>query len=112
MTHAEKLRDFLNSEGFKIIGEKIVKEDKLYTVICAEYSGVTEEYSKTELVFGKHTPKKKTPEFIEYAEYVKRVYQTKKQGKASAGADVSEEEYYISEIEKLLANSGGKYEGY
>ena len=104
MTHAEKLRDFLNSEGFSIIGEKIVKEDKLYTVICAEYSGNTEEYSKIELIFGKHIHKKKTPEFIEYAEYVKRVYQTKKQGKASAGADVSEEEYYISEIEKLLAN--------
>ena len=102
MTHAEKLRDFLNREGYTIIGEKIIKEDKLYTIISAEYSGVTEEYSKVELIFGKYAPKKPTPDFIEYAEYVKRVYETKKQGKASAGADVSEEEYYITEIDRLL----------
>ena len=90
MTHAEKLRGFLNSAGYSIIGEEIVKEDKLYTVICAEYSGKIEEYSALELVFGKHLPKKRSPEFVEYAEYVRRVYETKKQGKSSAGADVSE----------------------
>ena len=103
MTHAEKLREFLNREGYAIIGESIVKEDKLYTVICAEYRGKSEEYSRTELIFGKHLPKKRTPEFIEYAEYVKRVYETKKQGKTSAGADVSEEEFFIAEIDRLLS---------
>jgi tRNA (adenine22-N1)-methyltransferase len=102
MTHAEKLRDFLNREGYAIIAERMVKEDKLYTIICAEYCGESVEYSKIELIFGKYLPKKRTPEFIEYAEYVKRVYQTKMQGKQSAGADVSEEEYYICEIDKLI----------
>jgi tRNA (adenine22-N1)-methyltransferase len=103
MTHAEKLRDFLNREGYAIIGERIVKEDKLYTVICAEYRGVSEEYSRIDLIFGKILQKKRTPEFLEYAEYVKRVYTVKRDGKRSAGVDVSEEEYYISEIDRILA---------
>ncbi len=102
MTHAEKLRRFLNDEGYAIIGEKIIKEDKLYTVICAEYCGKSEEYSDIELIFGKHLTKKPSAEFIEYAEYVKRVYTVKKEGKLSARADVSEEEYYIAEIDRIL----------
>ena len=103
MTHAEKLRDFLNREGYSIIGERIVKEDKLYQIICAEYSGKSEEYSELELMFGKYLPKKRTAEFIEYAEYVKKVYTVKKEGKGSAGADVTEETRIIADIEKLLA---------
>ena len=103
MTHAEKLRDFLNREGYAIIDERIVKEDKLYTVICAEYRGRTEEYSEIELIFGKHLPKSRSSEFIEYAEYVKGVYEIKKQGKASAGVNVSKEEFFIAEIDKLLS---------
>ena len=103
MTHADKLRAFLFDNGFNIIGEKIVKEDKLYQILCAEYRGEPIEYSPIELIFGKILPKKPTEEFLEYAEYVKRVYTTKKEGKLTSGADVSEEEMIIKEIEKILS---------
>ena len=102
MTHADKLRAFLWDNGFEIMGEKIVKEDKLYQIICAEYSDNCAKYSQIETIFGKILPKKPTAEFIEYAEYVKRVYNTKKEGKMCSGADVSEEELIINEIEKML----------
>ena len=106
MTHAEKLREFLTKEGYTIITEKIVKEDKLYVIICAEYSGKSEEYSELELIFGKYIPKARSSEFLEYAEYVKRVYEVRKQGKLTAGSDVTEELRIINEIDKLISNEG------
>ena len=40
MTRASRLREYLFSNGFDIISEKAVREaGKIYTVICAEYSG-------------------------------------------------------------------------
>ena len=53
MTHAEALRSYLLRNGFSIIDEKLAKEEKLYQIICAEYTGKVEEYSSLELLFGK-----------------------------------------------------------
>lgn len=112
MTHAEKLRAFLAREGYRIIGEKLVKEDKLYQIISAEYCGEVEEYSPIELIFGKYTPSTLSEEFVEYAEYVKRVYTVRLEGKASVGADVSEEKSIIKEIDILISKrSNNENEG-
>ena len=102
MTHAEKLRAYLISNGFSIVGETILKEDKIYQIICAEYSGEVADYSKTELIFGKHNLEKKSEVFLEYARYVQSVFVTRRDGKRSSGADVSEEEYIIAEIDKII----------
>ena len=102
MTHADKLRSYLLSEGYKIIAEKLVKEDKIYQIICAEYSGEVYAYSELELIFGKHNIEKKNEIFLEYASYVRSVFVTRRDGKALSGADVSEEEYLISQIDKLI----------
>jgi tRNA (adenine22-N1)-methyltransferase len=53
MTHAESLRKYLLENGFSIIDEKIAKEEKLYQIICAEYTGKVEKYTELELLFGK-----------------------------------------------------------
>ena len=52
MTHPEKLRYFLVSEGYSIVDEKIAveeTEDKIYQIILAEYSGVAEKLDPEEL---------------------------------------------------------------
>lgn len=102
MTHAEKLRAYLIANGFSIVAETILKEDKIYQIICAEYSGESSDYSETELIFGKHNLEKKSEVFLEYARYVRSVYVTRRDGKHSTGADVSEEEYIIAEIDKII----------
>ncbi len=102
MTHAEKLRSFLCREGYAIIGETMIKDEKLYSIICAEYSGNVSYPSDIELIFGKQNIEKRNETFLEYAEYVKSVYLTKKNGKQKAGLDISEEERIINEIEKIL----------
>ena len=101
MTHAEKLREYLLANGFSIVGEAIVKEDKIYQIICAEYTGKVEEYSALELIFGRHNLETKSEVFFEYARYVRSVFVTRRDGKFSSGADVSKEEYIIAEIDKI-----------
>ena len=102
MTHAEKLREYLLANGFSIVGEAIVKEDKIYQIICAEYSGAVSDYSELELIFGRHNLEKRSEVFLEYARYVRSVFVTRKDGKSSAGADVSNEENLISQIDKII----------
>ena len=102
MTHADKLRAHLLKNGFSIVDEAIVKDDKIYQIICAEYVGEISEYSPIELIFGKHSISRGGEVFREYAAYVRSVYLTRKNGKLSASADVSEESFIIDEINKLL----------
>ena len=102
MTHADKLRAHLTENGFSIVDEAIVKDDKIYQIICAEYTGEVSQYSPTELIFGKQNISRGGDVFREYAAYVRGVFLTRKNGKLSAGADVSEESFIINEIDKLL----------
>ena len=108
MTHADKLRRYLWDSGFAIVGEKIVKEDKIYQIICAEHTGETTEYSEIEAIFGKISIKQRTDVFEEYLSYVRGVFETRRNGKALSGADVSAEEAIIAEIDKL-SDKGRKY---
>lgn len=102
MTHADKLRAYLLASGFSIVDEAIVKDDKIYQIICAEYVGEIAEYTPIELIFGRHNIERGGEVFREYAAYVRSVYLTRKNGKLSADADVSEESFIINEIDKLL----------
>ena len=111
MTHADKLRKFLLDNGYSIVGEALAKEDKIYQIICAEYRGSTESYSECELILGKLNILAASEELFEYAAYVRSVFETRLRGKRSAGADVSEEERIIAELDKILEKDGSKNEG-
>lgn len=102
MTHADKLRAYLLENGYSIADETIVKDDKLYQIICAEYSGNTEKYSPAELIFGRHNIVRGGEVFCEYVSYVRSVLIARRDGKLCSGADVSEEISIINEIDKLL----------
>ena len=108
MTHPEKLRKFLASEGYSIIDERIVieeKEDKIYQLMLAEYSGVSEQYSSEQLLLGKINIKRGGEELFRLAEHHVNVLSRRVNGKVSAGADASEE---IALIERIKAVIGGK----
>ncbi len=106
MTHADKLRAYLLSEGYTIIDEKLAREEKVYQIICAEYSGKTEEYSPLELIFGKHNIERGGEELSLYAKYVRSVFEVRLRGKQSAGADTAEEENMLQKIDQLLTEKG------
>lgn len=101
MTHPERLRRFLISEGYAIIDEALVKEEKIYQVLCAEYSGVVRSYSRAELLFGKENIRRGDPLLSELLLHWTHILSAQKEGKLSAGVDVSEEEALLTEIGEL-----------
>lgn len=106
MTHPELLRKYLFDNGFEIIDEVLVKEDKIYQIILAEYSGVIGAYNQTELMLGKINIEKKDSLLFELLEHIKKVYLKRIEGKTSAKADATEEKNLLLEIEKLYEDNG------
>lgn len=101
MTHPEILRKFLSENGFEIVSESIIKDDKLYQIICAEYTGIPYELTPFEQTFGKMNIEKKTPYLSELLSHTEKVMGDRIRGKALSGADTSEEEYFLKEINAL-----------
>ena len=103
MTHAEALRSYLLRNGFSIIDEKLAKEEKLYQVICAEYTGKTEEYSSLELIFGKANIARGGELLCEFIsrqiDILKKIVDAKTKSKKGESAD--EEEKLIALMEEL-----------
>lgn len=102
MTHPEILRDYLYKNGFGIIDEAIVEDDKLYQIICAEYSGRSYEPTESELYFGKLNIERGGELLEKLLLHSKAVYAQRIKGKMLAGADSSCEERMISNIDRIL----------
>ncbi|MBQ8848994.1 MAG: SAM-dependent methyltransferase [Clostridia bacterium] len=101
MTHSEILRKSLLDGGFSITVEKLVKEEKIYRIIVAEYSGERSDYTDVELTFGRQTIEERSPLFFELLDHTERVMNERICGKRISGADTSEEEKMLGEIEKI-----------
>ena len=102
MTKAEVLRGFLISNGFTIVGETLAKEDKVYQIICAEYTADVYEPTQRELFFGKINAQKGTAEFFRLLSYARGVYEQRIKGKIKADADCSFEQQMIEDIDAML----------
>ena len=101
MTHPEILRKFLLDEGFDIKDEKIIHEDKLYVVLCAEYVGKSEVYTEAELLLGKKNIEKATDELYMLIDWQIGVARRIADAKTSGGADSAEEERIIKLLEDV-----------
>ena len=106
MTHPEKLREFLLSEGYSIIDEKIVIEDeRIYQIILAEYNDMSQEYSDEQLLLGKINIERHTVELLRLAEHHIGVLERRVAGKRSGGASAEEEEELIRKIKEAVYDS-------
>lgn len=97
MTHAEILRKFLTENGYSIIDEAFVKEEKIYQLILAGYTGRSETYTAAELYLGKINIERGGSLLEEFAERQAEILNKCIKAKESAGADADFER-------KLLAN--------
>lgn len=103
MTHPELLRKYLADNGFSIVGESLVKEDKIYQIICAEYSGEPYSAELGELHFGKINIERGGELLCELLLRTKDIYEKRSRGKRlSEGSDTCEEREMLCEIEKIL----------
>ncbi len=103
MTHPELLRAYLLRSGFEIIDERIVCEDKIYQIICAEYSGTAQYADDFELYFGKRNLASKSEELYELMKRARAVLFERVKGKSVSGADCAYEDYMIGKIDEFLA---------
>ena len=53
MTKQDTLREYQDQNGFRIRDERLVKTDRIYQILCAEYDGNTRTHSLPELLMGK-----------------------------------------------------------
>lgn len=106
MTHPEILRAYLYENGFEIVDECLVSEDKIYQIICAQYRGGRREVSLGELYFGRHNLERGGELLRELLLRARDVYQKRALGKGlSDNADTSEEQKMLDEIERILGGT-------
>ncbi len=103
MTHPETLRRYLFEHGFVIVDECIVRDDKLYQIICAQYTGESFECSADEctLLFGEHNIECGGELLCELLERYHKVYTERLLGKARAGESIDAEREMLLGIEKI-----------
>lgn len=101
MTHPERLRSYLAAEGFEILEEVLVREEKIYQILLSEYTGQTRTYRDTELLFGPINLSRGDALTKEMLDHWERVLRERIRGKAAAGADTREEEKFLEEMEAL-----------
>jgi len=103
MTHPEAVREYLLGNGFDIVDELIIKDEKIYQIICAEYVGQTDDsFDALELLVGRKNIERSEPILYELLGNIKRIFAERVVGKHSAGADASFELNMIEKIDERL----------
>ena len=110
MTHPEILRGYLFKNGFSIIDECVVEDEKIYQIICAEYSGENTEADDIELMLGKKNIERCGELFTELLSRTRTIFCERIKGKGRAGADASYEEEIVAKIDTIM-NGGHKNDG-
>ena len=101
MTHPEILRKYLCDSGFEIIDEKIILDDRLYQMICAEFCGKTDKYTEIELLLGKINIKNRRDELFMLIDRLIERTENIRLSKAAGGADTCDEEHLIKSLEEI-----------
>ena len=101
MTHSEILRKYLIDNGFCIIDESLAKEEKLYEIICAEYTGTNEKHSEAELLLGKKNIERGGEVFRDLLSSHLSLFKKIASSKKNANVDATNEERLIRELEEL-----------
>ena len=108
MTHAEKLREYLLSAGFAIVGETLSREgERIYQTICAEPApkDASPVLTPAELAVGQASYRVAHPEQKElYAELIDRTVRAEtyaRDARRRAGQESPEQDELISSLEAL-----------
>ena len=102
MTKSEDLYRYLCENGFTIVGEALVREDRIYRLICAEYTGKVSTPDTVCCLLGEKNIENSAPLLSEYAERRIAEFTKKQNGMKTAGLDTSSEDAIIKELTKYI----------
>ena len=103
MSRVSTLRQWLCENGFLITGETLSFEDKYYQTVAARYTGMTEQYTETELAVGRLNIASRPPHFEGFLRHEIKVLDKILAGKSkSENADTAAEERLKEQLEELL----------
>lgn len=103
MTKQEAVREYLWSNGFGIIGERLTKDDgKIYQTLCAEYVGEAQTFTPVDIMIGKEPCRARGELFNALVSHRISILENIVSGKRLAGADVGYEEKMIEELGRLI----------
>lgn len=103
MTHPEKLREYLCTNGFTIVDESLSYDrGKIYQTICAEYYGLIYEKDILTLHFGEHILRRKSNLLLELMLSIQKQLDRKISGKTEGGEDVSYENELLAKINEYI----------
>lgn len=103
MTHPEAVRRYLSENGFAIVDECLVEEGKIYQIIVAEYTGQPYELDALDLLIGRKNLERGDALTRATCERFIGVFAERLRGKQMAGADTSEEEFMIKQLEEYTS---------
>lgn len=102
MRNVPDLRAYLYANGFDITDEKLAREDeRIYEIICAEYSGEKRSVSELSLLLGEKNIANKTRDralFSAFCEKQAAALRKKIAGMRTGGADTGKEEALLEEL--------------
>lgn len=106
MTHPEVLSRYLAKNGFETVDETIVRDggrdDRIYRIISARYTGNCIDVSEVEALVGKKNIDRLDEVTHAYIERLIRIYSVRAEGKEGADQDVSAEKNIIKELSEIL----------
>jgi len=103
MTKQDVLRDYLTQNGFCIVCERLIKTDRLYTLLCAEFDGRVHSLSPLERMIGKDNLERGDKLTCELVRRHLDILTATREGKLRGNApDTSREDALISELTHYL----------
>lgn len=103
MTKQEILREYLSQNGFKIVCERLVRTDRLYTLLCAEFDGVTRALTPMDCLIGQDNLKRGDTLTLELVRRHIEILTATREGKLKGNApDTSREDALIKELTHYL----------
>lgn len=101
MTRAHVLRRYLYDNCFNITGEKLACDDRIYEIICSEYDGAKQIYSRVELLVGKKNIEERAELLCRHIDRHLDVLKHKTEGYKRASLDASDDLMLNDELLKL-----------
>lgn len=107
MRNAPDVRAYLLGQGFEIVGEALAREEeRIYEIICAEYSGDRRTADELTLLLGEKNMANRKQNRELFADFCKKhaaALRKKIDGMKKGGADAKHEKAMLAYIEEFIA---------